>query len=84
MVTEVTRAKYYSSRQRLICAGNRKYDAMDATIEDDEITLLRQSRKFLKELGEAFESIETISAERELQTIIRKVCALDLEKDIEW
>ena len=41
--------------------------------EDDDITLLRQSKKFLKELGEAFERIEDVTNERELDSIIRKV-----------
>jgi hypothetical protein len=35
--------------------------------------LLRQSKKFLKDLGEAFESIENVSNEQELEAIIRKV-----------
>jgi hypothetical protein len=46
---------------------------MDAATGDDEITLLRQSRKFLQELGDAFANIEAISKERELGAIIGKV-----------
>ena len=49
------------------------YDAMDSSAEDNDITLLRQSKKFLKDLGEAFESIENVSNEQELEAIIRKV-----------
>lgn len=41
--------------------------------EDDDITLLRQSKKFLQELGEAFEHIEDVKNERELDALIRKV-----------
>jgi hypothetical protein len=46
---------------------------MDAVNEDDDITLLRQSRTFLKELSEAFKHIEAVKSERELEGIIRKV-----------
>jgi hypothetical protein len=46
---------------------------MENAGEDDEITLLRQSQKFLKELGDAFENIENVTSERDLDTTIRKV-----------
>lgn len=46
---------------------------MDSPGEDDEITLLKQSKKFLKELGEAFDRIEEVKSERELDAIIKKV-----------
>lgn len=46
--------------------------------EDDDITLLRQSKKFLKELGEAFERIEDVTNERELDSIIRKVRQINI------
>ena len=51
---------------------------MDIPAEDDDITLLRQSRKFLKELGDSFESIEHVANERELDAIIRKVHLLQI------
>ena len=51
--------------------------------EDDETTLLRQSAKFLKELGEAFEHVESVSNERELDAILRKVHATPLLTQID-
>lgn len=48
-------------------------DAMDNSTEDDEITLLRQSKNYLKELGEAFETIEDVTNTGRLEAIIRKV-----------
>lgn len=47
---------------------------MDLPAEDDDITLLRQSKKILEELGQSFEHIEDVKNERELDAIIRKVC----------
>ena len=46
---------------------------MESPVEDDEITLLKQSNKFLKELGGAFASIEDVKEDRVLDGIVRKV-----------
>ena len=51
---------------------------MESSPDDDEITLLRLSKKFLKELGEAFAQIEDVKNERELEAIIRKVLIASL------
>ncbi|KIW01800.1 uncharacterized protein PV09_06656 [Verruconis gallopava] len=45
---------------------------MDSNTDDDDITLLRQSRKFLQELGDAFAHVENVN-ERDLESIIRKI-----------